>query len=145
MPSCSKLHVCMLRQAAVLIVASGIVGRIVFICTRQYSSVFLANGSTISFTKFLPAAVRKHPYRRVLLSVSFVLRPSRSVTKLFCTTHHLTCCLRVKENSAVVARITAFNHCCHPSFATPFQCYCIIRSALRDPRIVYCCVRPRTP
>ncbi len=72
--------------------ASGIVGHIVFICTRQYSSAFLASGSTISFAKFLSAVVCEYPYRRVLLSVLFVPHPSRSVAKLFHTAHHLTSC-----------------------------------------------------
>ncbi len=80
----------MLRRAAAPVVASGIVGHIVFICTRQYSSAFLANGSTILFAKFMPAAVHKHPYRHVLLSVPFVPCPSDSVAKLFHTMHHLT-------------------------------------------------------
>ncbi len=82
----------MLRCAAVPVVASGIVGRIVFICTHQYSSAFQASGSTISFAKFLSAAVREYPYRRVLLSVLFVLCPSRSITKLFHAAHHLMSC-----------------------------------------------------
>ncbi len=80
----------MLRRAAVPVTASGIVNRIVFICTRQYSSAFPASGSTISFAKFLSAAVRKYLYQRVLLSVPFVPRPSRSVAKFFRATHHLT-------------------------------------------------------
>ncbi len=84
------MHVCMLWRAAVPVLASGIVGRIVFICTCQYSSAFLASGFTISFTKFLSAAVREYPYRCALLSILLVPRPSRSIAKLFCATHHLT-------------------------------------------------------
>ncbi len=87
--NCSKMHVCMLRRAAIPVAASGTVGRIVFIYTCQYSSAFLASGSTILFTKFLSAAVREYPYRRVLLSVPFVPRPSHSFAKIFRTTHHL--------------------------------------------------------
>ncbi len=128
-PSCSKFHVCMLRRAAVPVAASGIVGRIVFICTHQYSSVFLASGSTISFAKFLSPAVREYPYRRVLFSVLFVPRPSRSVAKLFHAMHHLTS--RESQGKFCHSRVyRGFQPLLPFSFAAPFRCYRIIRSGL---------------
>ncbi len=115
-PSCSKLHVCMLRRATVRIAASGIVGRIVFICTRQSTSVLIASALIIFVRKIPLAAVCKYPRQHIFLSV-FSYRVL--LAALWSFPRH-TSFARESRVLIIAAHITAFIHCRCPSFLAPF-------------------------
>ncbi len=125
-PSCSKMHVCMLRHVTVPFTASGIVGRIIFICTRQFTSALLASGPT-NFVREIPlAAVANASFKASSPTASF---PQRC--KAFYATHHS------RESQKVFHYSRVYHNRCPlplPTVRSPlFQCRRIIRIALHDP------------
>ncbi len=125
-PSRSKMHVCMLWRAVVPIAASGIIGRIVFICTRQFTTALLASGPIIFVRKITFAEVANASFKASSPTAS-----SPQCRKAFHTARHL------RESQKVLHYSRAY-HGHRPlllsTIRSPlFQCCRIIRIALRDP------------
>ncbi len=128
MPSCSKMHVCMLWRAAVPIDASGMVGRIVFICTRQYTSALLVSGP-INFVCEIPLAV--------VANASFKASSPTASFRQHCEAFHAT------HHSRKSQKVLHYSHTYHSHRPLPlstvrgslFQCHRVIRIALRDPEL----------
>ncbi len=125
-PSCSKLHVCMLRRAAVPVAASGIIGRIVFICTCQFTSTLLASRPIIFARKIPLAAAANASFKASSPTTSFLQR--REVFRAARYSH---------ESQKVLHYSCAYHGRCLLPLSTVrsplFQCCRIIRIALCDP------------
>ncbi len=120
----------MLRFTVVPIVASGIVGRIVFICTRQSTSALLASGPIIFVRKIPLAVVRKYLRQRVFQSI-FSYRVLHAASWSF--PRHVS----FVQESTVLHYSRAYHSLCPLPLSIVrsflFQCRRIIRIALHDP------------
>ncbi len=125
-PSCSKMHVCMLQRAAVPIAASGIVGRVIFICTCQFTSILLVSGPIIFVRKIPLAAVANASFGASSPTASFP-----QCREAFHATRHS------RESQKVLHYSHAY-HSHRPLLLSTvcgplFQCRCLIRIVLCDP------------